>query len=105
MKFEEQKTKKARVAFIKAKLAIDPRWAVAGLVKIFEYQTREEQQSEETLEHNGVGYSGCDAELLSSFAKQVKAGRQLSVKQMAIVFKKMPRYAGQLERISKKVGE
>ena len=37
-----------------------------------------------------------DAEILTSFAKQVSNRRNLSVKQMAIVHKLMPIYARQL---------
>ena len=100
MKFAELTTKQSRIAHIKVKLAIDPQWAVRGLVRLYQYQTATEQQSVATLEHNGVGFNGTDGGILSSFAKQVQAGRSLSPKQMAIVHKKMPKYASQLERIA-----
>ena len=102
MKFYELKTKKERVSFIREKLAISPQWAVRGMVKIFEYQTESEKISELTKEQNGVGFNGVDAEILSSFVKQVSKGRTLSPKQLSIVYKKMPKYAGQLESISEK---
>jgi hypothetical protein len=78
--------------YIKSQLATNPAWAIRALVKIYERQTLDEQSSGITKEDNGVGFSGVDANILSSFATQVNNGRNLSPKQMAIVYKKMPRY-------------
>ena len=78
--------------FIKNRLATNPAWAVKALVKIYERQTIDEQNSQTTKENNGIGFNGLDANILSSFAEQVNKGRNLSVKQMTIVYKKMPRY-------------
>jgi len=78
--------------FIKNQLATNPTWAVKALVKIYERQTVDEQNSQMTKENNGIGFNGLDANILSSFAEQVNKGRNLSVKQMTIVHKKMPRY-------------
>ena len=98
---------------IKNQLATNPAWAIRALVKIYERQTADEQCSGITKEDNGVGFSGVDANILSSFATQVNNGRNLSPKQMAIVFKKMPRYwkqvaslipADKLENMVAKVG-
>ncbi len=91
------KFKKDRIAFIREMVGNDARWAVRALLRIYEDQTAEEQAVGHTRVHNGVGFSGVDGEILSSFAEQVQRGRTLSAKQMAIVFKKMPRYARQLE--------
>lgn len=96
-RFADCKTKKERVAFIREAVATDAKWAVRGMLAIYANQTRDEQASEDTRYHNGIGFAGCDANLLSSFAKQVERGRSLSAKQMHYVFKKMPKYAGQLE--------
>lgn len=87
--------------FIKEKLLTDQRWLMRGIVAIFEKQTWDEQQAEQTTEHNGVGFNGIDAELMSSFAKQIQKGRTLSTKQLAFAQKKMPKYAGQLLHIAK----
>ncbi len=99
MKYSELKTKKEKVAFVKQMLASNPAWAVRGLLKIYEFQTEAEQRVGETTEDNGVGFSGCDAHILSSFADQIKNGRQMSAKQLAIIYKKMPRYSRQLVNI------
>ena len=90
-------TMKAEVkSYIQSQLSTNPAWAIRGLVKIYTLQTSDEQASDTTSHDNGVGFSGCDANILSSFAKQVNAGRNLSPKQMTIVYKKMPRYWRQI---------
>lgn len=88
--------KEATKNYIKQQLGSNSGWALRALVKIYERQTVDEQCSGSTKENNGIGFSGVDANILSSFAVQVNNGRNLSVKQMAIVFKKMPRYHKQV---------
>ena len=103
MTYNELKTKKARISFIKEKVASQANWACKALIRIFEHQTSSEQSAGHTHELNGVGFSGCDSEILSSFAQQYLKRGSLSEKQMAIVFKKMPKYARQLEQLTKAV--
>ena len=81
---------------IKNKLATNAAWSLKALVKIYEFQTADEKAAGVTNKFNGVGFSGIDAGILSSFAVQVNSGRNLSAKQMSIVFKKMPRYWKQI---------
>ena len=100
MTYQDCKFKKDRIALLKDKLGTNPQWAIKGCVRIHEYQTAEEQQMQATVEHNGVGFTGADGDILSSFAEQIHAGRVLSAKQMAILFKKMPKYAKQLDGIA-----
>ena len=82
--------------YIKNQLATNQAWAVKALVKVYTLQTLDEQVTGQTANLNGVGFSGIDSKILSSFAEQVNKGRTLSVKQMAIVYKKMPRYHKQV---------
>ena len=88
---------------IKQAIASNDRFAVNCMLKIYEYQTDYEQTVGTTTEWNGVGFNGADAEILSSFVKQVQSWDQskypspLSPKQMAIVQKKVGKYAKQLE--------
>ena len=99
--YSELTTKKSRIAFLREMLACEMRWAIKGLVTIYKYQTDEEQSCGDTREHNGVGFTGADGEILSSFAQQVNAKRFAgSEKQMNILFKKMPKYAKQLDIIA-----
>jgi len=101
MKFAELTTQKAQTAHIRTQLGSSIAWASKGVIRIFENQTHDEQAVEATHEHNGIGFTGVDANILSSFAKQILKGRTMSPKQSAILFKKMPKYAGQLQRMVK----
>jgi hypothetical protein len=96
------KTTKLNVqAFVKHKLATDPVWALKALVRIFtENQTQSEQQMDATVEDNGIGFSGVDAEFMSSLAKQYIAKGFLSPKQMSFVFKKISKYSRQVVLMS-----
>jgi hypothetical protein len=63
---------------------------------IYDRQTADEKQIERTHNRNSVGFSGFDAEILSSFARQAKSRGFLTEKQEPICRKKMRRYAAQL---------
>ena len=94
-------TKKDTLLFVKNRLATDKVWATKALVRIFqENQTVDEQVAKVTSHDNGIGFSGCDAEFLSSLAEQYLRRGNLSDKQMAFVFKKMPKYARQVVAMS-----
>jgi hypothetical protein len=79
-----------------------------GILAIYDRQTQDEKVSETTNHQNGVGFSGADAQILSSFAEQIekklqrgiKAGQCLSVKQMELARKKIVRYSRQLLEIA-----
>jgi hypothetical protein len=96
--FTTCKTKKARTAFIRDKLSNDQAWALRGLLAIYANQTADEQAMAQTTYANSIGFTGADAEFLTSLAKQAEARGTLSPKQMIYVLKKMPKYSGQLER-------
>ncbi len=72
---------------------------IRGMNRIYDYQTESEQCDGYTHELNGVGYSGADAEIMSSFVTFYSERGYLSRKQMAIARKKMLKYVGQLTRI------
>lgn len=78
----------------------DREWLARSLMAVYDYQTSTEKMARVTTEHNKVGFSGVDAEILSSFAEQWKFKGYLSTKQFGILAKKMPKYAGQLEKIA-----
>lgn len=101
MNFKDLNTKTARVNFIRHQLGINRAWALRGLVRIFKNQTADEQMSETTKHHNNIGFTGADAEILTSMAKWHMSGRTLSSKQMAVFFRRMPKYARQLEGVSR----
>lgn len=71
-----------------------------GIVRIYGLQTAEEQQSEATLRHNGVGFASCDARLGSYYAKWVMGGRHLSGKHLEKARKMTKKYSRQLVMIA-----
>lgn len=85
---------------IRLKLIENDQWLIRGILAIYNFQTAEEQAAETTLKHNGVGFNGVDAPILSSFAKQYKTKGYLSPKQLAKAREKMMKYVGQLTTIA-----
>lgn len=85
---------------IQQKITTDPRWALRALTRLYERQTRDEQLSAQTSHLNGQGFTGPDAELLTSFYQQYKQRGWLSAKQTEYLFKRMKKYAGQIYRIA-----
>lgn len=93
---------------IKALLEKSSKAIERGILAIYERQTADEKATESTNHENGVGFSGADAEILSSFASQimrkesrgVALGQCLSEKQIVIARKKMLKYARQLAEIA-----
>lgn len=71
-----------------------------SLKVIYNLQTVDEQTSLSTQHNNGVGFNGVDAEILTSFTKQLLERDFLSPKQMIIARKKMKKYASQLMRVA-----
>ena len=94
-------TKKDTLQYVKQMLATNKVWATKALVRIYqENQTADEQAAKVTSHDNGIGFSGCDAEFLSSLAEQYLRRGNLSDKQMSFVHKKMPKYARQVIAMS-----
>ena len=103
-----QKTKQKRTMEFKSKSAIEsairemittnPQRAIKAMLRIYEYQTADEQESGDVGEFNGVGFAGTDSVILTSFCKQYQKYGRLSEKQMEIVLKKIGKYAGQRTR-------
>ena len=89
-------TKAELLAFLKKMLTTDATWAKAALLRIYDAQTWDEKNSEETHYDNGVGFTGADAGILTRFAEWYKAKGWLSPKMMALVHKKIGKYAAQL---------
>ena len=85
---------------IRERLLISDKWVTQGVIRIFEYQTAEEQNADVTVEDNGVGFNGLDAELLSNYAKFALKSGFLTKGQMAYARKKMLKYSGQLAKIA-----
>jgi hypothetical protein len=115
-RYSDLTTKVSKEAMLREKLSKDDRWIARGLLTVYDHQTEDEQRSKETREHNGVGFTGIDGQILSNMADRLlrRGGRTaahdltkqfnlrsfLSEKEVAILRNKMPKYARQLLRLS-----
>jgi DUF438 domain-containing protein len=96
-------TKKITLEFVRAQLRSNKVWAIKALVRIFkENQTSQEQTLEATTVDNGIGFTGVDANFLSSLAKQYIEMGSLSDNQIKCLFKMMPKYSKQVFEFSDK---
>lgn len=93
-------SKKELQEAIRAQITSSDAQSIKAMLRIFEYQTEDEQHYGDVSEYNGVGFVGNDARILTSFCKQYTNKGYLSPKQMAIVRKKVGKYAGQLTKLS-----
>lgn len=67
-----------------------------GILRIYSFQTDEEQYIGATKVVNGKGFNKFDVEILTSFALQIRRGKHLTEKQMYKARPKICKYAGQL---------
>ena len=81
---------------IKDMLKNNDKAVIRGMLVIYEYQTDDEKSTDQTMHHNGMGFTGVDAFILTQFVKFYQEHGYLSPKQMDIARKKMPKYAGQI---------
>ena len=85
--------KKDMKVFVKHMLGTNKSWALKSLIKMFrESQTAEEQNAHTTNVYNDIGFSGVDAEFLSSMAEGYEKYGRLTDNQLPFLFKKMPKY-------------
>ena len=96
---EKKVTKAALMEFLRWNLVHNPVWAKAALLRIYDNQTKGEQNSKDTYAANGVGFTVGDAKLLTKFAEWYKTHGWLSEKQMKWVYAKLGKYAGQLAKM------
>jgi len=93
-------TKGAIAEFVRHQLKTNEKWATAALLKIYDFQTEDEKAIGYTNRYNNVGFSGAHAEIMSSFAVQLRTKGWLSPKQMSIVHKIIHKYTRQVIMIS-----
>jgi len=93
-------TKGAVAEFVREQLKTNDKWAKAALLKIYEFQTADEQTSGYTKHYNNVGFSGADSEFMSSLAEQLRTKGWLSPKQMVYLHKRIHKYTRQIIEVS-----
>ena len=89
-------SKKDLIEQLRHRLSSNDRWALRALMRIYQNQTADEQCRETTIERNGIGFTGPDAEILTSFARQYQRRGSLTERQMMILRRRMPAYARQI---------
>ena len=70
-----------------------------AMLAIYNKQTWDEKNIDQTNHRNNVGFTPGDAKILSSLSKQLIVKRCLSEKQICVARTRMMKYAGQLVRI------
>jgi len=93
-------TKRQIEDFVRQKLSTSDVWAKKALLKIYEFQTESEKESGYTHIYNNIGFSGAHSEIMSSFSVQLLSKGWLSINQMKIVRKIIPKYSRQIIMIS-----
>lgn len=86
---------------VREMLLTNNEWLVRGMMALYNRQTSDEVASEDTKHQNARGFNSSDAMILTSFSKQWLARNWLSDNQLAIMRRKMVKYAGQLARIAR----
>lgn len=98
LKTPQTRTAAWELAVLKHRLATDGEFATAALLAIYSLQTLAEQAARTTSEDNTVGFTGADAEFLTSIAQGCQRYGRPTERQLPYVLKRMPKYAGQLVR-------
>lgn len=92
--------KKQVIATLKRQLSTREQRAMLALQRLYGFQTEDEKSSGETKHHNLRGFDSVDGRIMTSLAKQLQEKGSLSEKQIQILFKRIPKYAGQLVKDS-----
>ena len=90
---------------MESQITRDKDMATKALLKIYEYQTKDEKESKNVFHHNNMGFTPLDAKFLSSIAENLKKGYKMTDNQFYYVQKKIGKYAGQLVKISISAGK
>jgi len=74
-------------------------WAVGALVRLYQFQTPDEQQAHRTDHLNECGFNSFDAGALSNIAEFYQDKEFLTLRQLAFVKKALKKYINQLLRV------
>lgn len=70
------------------------------IVKIYERQTADEQETFNTNHNNGIGFSGADAGKMTYYAKYILTGRHLTGEHLETAKQRIKKYKKQLLEIA-----
>lgn len=91
---------KYTVEQIKDQIINDDRVFHRAIIVLYEKQTEDERNAEQTLHHNKVGFNGVDANFMSYCARWVLDGKQLTGKFKERARQMILKYAKQLTAIA-----
>lgn len=86
---------------IRKNLLTNDEWVERAIVAIYKLQTRAEQATQSTREHNGVGFNSADARRGSYYARWIMSGKHLSGRHRTMGRRLIVKYASQLVKIAK----
>lgn len=86
--------------YIKWLLNMNDRAVERAIVAIYNRQTEDEQNAQDTKHSNGVGFSGADARLGSYYAKWIMSGKHLSGNHLVKARLMSYKYVRQLSEIA-----
>jgi predicted Zn-dependent protease len=87
---------KYTIELVRKNLSTKRKWVEGAIVKLYEFQTAEEQKSEYTSNKNNVGFNAFDAKTLTYYAKWILSGKHLSGEYLEKAFSMVPKYAQQI---------
>jgi biotin carboxylase len=87
--------------YIRELLAVSDKAVYKSILVIYDLQTDQEKYTGETIDHNGLGFSGIDAEDMTQMALKIQRRELLTRKELAIARNKMKKYWKQLMKVSK----
>lgn len=93
-------TQKAAKDALQGLLDSNDRAVYRAILLIYARQTDGEKTTMSTLVDNGIGFSGCDAELLSSYATQIQSRGWLTSNQLPYARRKIRKYWKQLWQLA-----
>lgn len=102
MKWNELKTQAQWKEKLQHELRTNDASLMRAVVQIYNLQTSDEKHHKETFEHNGVGFTGPDAKIMTIIAQAVIYKDGLTLSQIDTARARMPKYWKQLMIISKR---
>ena len=84
---------------VRALLEKSDKAVVRGLMRLYEFQSDTEQEREDAIARNKMGFNKPDARVLTNIAKWYESNGFLTPNQIRLVRKKILKYSGQLARL------
>ena len=100
--WSEVKTQKQWKEELQKLLKENDKALMKSVIAIYHLQTSAEKHRQETLEHNGVGFTGPDAKVMTKIALGLLYKKGLTQSQVETARYRMPKYWKQLMMLSKK---